>query len=139
MGKIDTLRPFLAATIALALVSAAAAAPARKEVIAGKVGKTNVEVGVILHPQADRCSAAQKTELRRQARALGEAHVRDNLPKLVRQAGTDASGAKEFFGVTFIGACLKDGTAWLAFPVEGKDKSVSRYAPGVGWTAWIKL
>jgi len=128
-----------AAALSMLLVSSSAAAPTKREVIAGKVGKTNVEIGVILHPQANRCPAGLLKELRRQARALGEAHVRANLSKLVRQAGTDASGAKEFFGVTYIGACVPDGTAWLAFPAEGKDKSVSRYAPGVGWTALIKL
>lgn len=133
------MRLLLAPALALALSLPSAAAPTKREVIAGKVGKTNVEIGVILHPQANSCPAALLKELRRQARALGEAHVRANLSKLVRQAGTDASGAREFFGVTYLGACVSDGTAWLAFPVEGKDKSISRYAPGVGWTALIKL
>lgn len=136
-GEAPIRRIVLAAMLALAWVPASAAP---KEVaLAGKVGKTNVQVVMTLHPQVDACSAVQAKELRRQALALGLAHVRVNLPKLVRMAGTEASGETEFFGVRYLAGCLKDGSAWLAFPAEGKDKSVTRFAPGVGWSPMMKL
>lgn len=123
----------------LALPAAAVGQTAKQTTISGKVGRTNVEVRLVMHPQVDRCSAAQTKALRARALELGTDHIRSNLPRLVKQAGTDASGPKEFFGVNFLGGCTGDGTAWLAFPAEGKDKEVTRYAPQTGWSPMAKL
>jgi hypothetical protein len=125
--------------LALAAPGVAAAAAAKQTTLSGKVGKTNVQVRVMLHPQVDSCAPAVLKEIHRQALGLGLAHVRANLAKLVRQAKTDASGEKEFFGLSYLAGCPKDGAPWLAFPAEGKEKAVSRYAPGVGWSPMMKL
>ena len=115
------------------------AAPPKTTTVMTRVGKTNVQVRILLHPQVDNCPAALSKEIRAQAVRLGQSHVRDNLAKLVKKAGTDASGPSEFFGVSYLAGCPKDGTAWIAFPAEGKDKSVSRFTPGAGWSAMLRL
>ncbi|MDR4308742.1 hypothetical protein IHQ68_19145 [Chelatococcus sambhunathii] len=130
-------RLVLAAAFALSAVPALAAP--KTTVVMAKVGKTNVQVRMLLHPQVDQCSAPLSKELRAEATRLGAAHVRENLPKLIKKAGTDASGPSEFFGVSYLAGCPKDGSAWLAFPVEGKDKSVTRFQPGLGWSGMTKL
>ncbi|QZO01846.1 hypothetical protein [Chenggangzhangella methanolivorans] len=65
--------------------------------------------------------------------------MRENLKALIKKAGTDASGPTQFFGVAFLAGCPKDGSAWVAFPAEGKDKLVSRFAPELGWSPMMKL
>ncbi|RXF70773.1 hypothetical protein [Hansschlegelia zhihuaiae] len=130
---------FALALMLLAIAAPAAAASAKQTTLSGKAGKTNVQVRVILHPQVDSCAPDVLKEIHRQALALGLAHVRANLAKLVRQAKTDASGEKEFFGLSYLAGCPKDGAPWLAFPADGKEKSVSRYAPGAGWSPMMKL
>lgn len=114
---------------------------ATQATIPGKVGRSNVQVRLIVHPQvAAGCTQALVREVRKRALELGEAHVRANLARLIKQAGTDASGATEFFGVTYLVGCPGEGVAWIAFPAEGKaDKQVTRFAPGVGWSPMTKL
>ena len=120
-------------------VAPAGAAPLKQTVVAGKVGRSNVQIRVVMHPQADFCSKALAGKIRERARELGEAHVRANLKTLIAKAGTDASGPTQFFGLAFLAGCPKDGSAWVAFPAQGKDKTVSRYAPELGWSPMMKL
>ena len=115
------------------------AAPTKQTVEQTKVGKTNVQVRIVLHPQVDACAPERARELRRKAIELAQAHIRRNLPGLIKKAGTDASGPNQFFGVDYLAGCLKDGSGWIAFPVEGKDKQVTRFAPGLGWSPMMKL
>lgn len=129
----------LSAGLLAAPFAEAGAAPTKRMMLSTKVGRSNVQVSVILHPQVANCSAALTKEIRKQALERGAAHVRENLAKLVRQAGTDASGAAEFFGVSYLAGCPAGGSAWLAFPAEGKEKAVSRYAPELGWSPPVKL
>lgn len=129
------------AVLALSVLLAApvAAAPVKQTVVAVKVGRSNVQIRIVVHPQADFCTKALAEKIRARARELGEAHVRQNLKTLIAKAGTDASGPTQFFGVAFLAGCPKDGSAWVAFPAEGKDKTVSRYAPELGWSPMMKL
>lgn len=133
------MRRTLLVLVALALPAVAFAQTPKQTTISGKVGRSNIEVRLMMHPQVDKCSAAQTKVLRAEALEIGTAHIRANLTRLVKQAGTDASGPKEFFGVNFLGGCTADGTAWLAFPAEGKDRQVTRYAPQTGWSPMAKL
>lgn len=129
--------PFAALLAVLALP--AAAETAKQTTLSGKVGRSNVQVRLILHPQADGCAPALLEEVRREALELGQAHVRENLAKLIKQAGTDASGDREFFGLSYLAGCPNDGSAWIAFPAEGREKSLTRYAPQLGWSPMTKL
>lgn len=104
-----------------------------------KVGKSNVRVRVILHPQADKCSPAQVELIRGKAVALGEAHMRAHLKEVIAKSRTDASGAGEFFGVSFLAGCPDDGGAWVAFPADKPEKSVTRYSKGEGWSPMAPL
>lgn len=134
--------PTAIALLALAapLFASLAAAPAKQAIVSGKVDRSNVQVRLIVHPQVDRCTPELVREVRKRALELGQAHVRANLAKLIKQAGTDASGDKEFFGVSYLVGCPGEGVAWIAFPVEGKDaRQVSRYAPGLGWSPMTRL
>ena len=132
------LRAVLA--VALSLSSAAAMAAEPKSFrIATKVGRSNVAITVVLHPQVDDCSAALLLEIRRKAEKEGQAFVRDHLAGLIKKSGTDASDDKQFFGVGYLAGCPKGGAAWIAFPLEGKDKSVSSFSPGAGWSPMIRL
>jgi len=132
-------------TFRLALLAAIAAAtpalsePLKLTTVAGKVGRSNVQVRIVVHPQADFCTKALAEKIKARARELGEAHVRANLKSLIKKAGTDASGPTQFFGVAFLAGCPKDGSAWVAFPADGKDKMVSRWAPELGWSPLLKL
>jgi hypothetical protein len=136
----------LASCLALAIALAgplggdrAAAQSAKQTMIAAKAGRSNVQIRLVLHPQAPACSAALTREIKSEATRLGVAHVRANLAKLIRQARTDASGDKEFFGVSYLVGCPKDGSAWIAFPLDGKEKSVTRYAPPLGWSPMTRV
>lgn len=133
----------LAAALMIAVLATPApgaiAATASQTTLSAKVGRSNVQVRLVIHPQAAACTPALVRLIKAQALREGEAHVRANLPKLVKKAGTDASKPGEFFGLNFLVGCPKDGTAWIAFPAEGKDKSVSRYAPELGWSPMMKL
>lgn len=129
----------LAPLVVLALAAPAFAAPVKQTVVATKVGRSNVQIRIAIHPQADFCTKALAEKIRARAREIGEAHVRENLKNLIAKAGTDASGPTQFFGVGFLAGCPKDGSAWVAFPAEGKDKLVSRWAPELGWSPLLKL
>ncbi|WP_020181374.1 hypothetical protein [Methylopila sp. M107] len=134
--------PALARLLVACLLLAASplsAASLKHATLSTKVGKSNVQVRVLLHPQVDGCAPAQTKQISAEALRLGAAHVRANLPTLVRKAGTDASKPGEFFGMSYLAGCPKDGTAWIAFPAEGKDKQVTRFAPGLGWSGMMKL
>ncbi|MFC3692412.1 hypothetical protein ACFOWB_09330 [Chenggangzhangella methanolivorans] len=122
-----------------AAVAPVAAAPLKQTIVASKVGRSNVQIRIVVHPQADFCTKALAEKIKARARELGEAHVRENLKALIKKAGTDASGPTQFFGVAFLAGCPKDGSAWVAFPAEGKDKLVSRFAPELGWSPMMKL
>lgn len=124
---------------ALTVAGPASAAPLKTTVIAAKVGRSNVQIRIVIHPQADFCTKPLAEKIKARARELGEAHVRENLKTLIQKAGTDASGPTQFFGVAFLAGCPKDGSAWVAFPAEGKDKMVSRWAPELGWSPMLKL
>jgi len=130
----------IAAVAAIAVVFAfpAVAAPRSLEV-ATTVGRSNVRVRVILHPQADKCAQSQLQEIRKRAVAIGQDHIRRRLKAIIAKSGTDASGEKEFFGVSVLAGCPADGGAWIVFPVEGKQRSVSRYEPKTGWSPMIPL
>lgn len=133
------MRFALAILLAAACAAPASAVTATQTTLSTKVGKSNVQIRLIIHPQAAACTPALVKQIRAQALKSGEAHVRQNLQKLIRQAKTDASKPEEFFGLSFLVGCPKDGTAWIAFPAEGKEKSVSRYAPELGWSPMVRL
>lgn len=138
-ATMSLVRAAAAMTLAAALAAPAAAAPIKQTVVASKVGRSNVQIRILIHPQADFCTKPLAEKIRARARELGEAHVLENLKTLIRKAGTDASGPTQFFGVAFLAGCPKDGSAWVAFPAEGKDKLVSRWAPELGWSPMMKL
>ena len=126
------------AAIVVVFASPAVAAPKSLEAVT-TVGRSNVRVRVILHPQADGCSQPQLQEIRKRAVAIGQDHIRRRLKAIIAKSGTDASGDKEFFGVSVVAGCPADGGAWIAFPIEGKQRSVSRYEPKTGWSPMIRL
>lgn len=133
------MRRLAALFAALLLAPAVAAAPLRQQTVSGKVGKSNVQVRLLVHPQVDGCTTAQTKLIQAEALKQGLAHVRETLPRLIAKAKTDASAPGEFFGVSFLVGCPKDGTAWIAFPAEGKEKAVSRYSPELGWSPMARL
>ncbi|MGA0532995.1 hypothetical protein [Hansschlegelia sp. KR7-227] len=124
----------IVAALAVALSASPALAAPKTFVVATKAGRSNVEVTVVLHPQVDRCAKPLVAEIRKQVALQGAAHVRAHLKTVVKASGTDASGKGQFFGLSFLAGCPADGTAWIAFPAQGKDKQVSRFAPGLGWS-----
>ena len=126
--------------LAVAVLSTTALAAAPKTIrITTKVGKSNVQISVVLHPQVDQCGQAQVEAIRKKVVEQGEAYIRSRLPALTKKSGTDASGEKEFFGVNYLAGCPADGSAWIAFPAEGPNKSVARFTPGQGWTAMAPI
>ncbi len=124
---------------ALLAASPAAAAEIKSFDIPGKIGASEVRISVVLHPQASACSPALLGEIRRRAESDGMAYLKAHLSAALRKAGADASGGRRFFGISYLAGCPADGSAWLAFPLQGKGKTVTRYAPGAGWSAKFRL
>jgi hypothetical protein len=139
------MRHWLIAAACAGAVSAAAepaqpiGAKAKSFTVATKVGRSNIELRIILHPQVDSCSGPLLKEIRGRALALGQAHMRENLSKVIKASGTDASGDKQFFGLSFLAGCPAAGAPWIAFPAEGKDKVVTRFTAAAGWSPLAPL
>jgi hypothetical protein len=132
------MRRTLFCLLVLGVASPAAAAPKSFEV-ATKVGRSNVKMRVVLHPQADKCSAKQIDLLKAKALKEGSGHIRAHLAEVTAKAKTDASGPKEFFGLGYLGGCPADGGVWIAFPAQGPDRAVARFSPGDGWSPMAPL
>lgn len=132
------MRRTLACLLLIGAATPAMAAPKSFDV-ATKVGRSNVRMRVLLHPQADACSPKQIELLKAKALKEGADHIRAHLAEVMGKAKTDASGPKEFFGLSYLGGCPADGGAWIAFPVEGPNKAVARFSPGDGWSPMAPL
>ena len=130
---------FAAVAAVLIAAGAASATPPKSFDVATQVGRSNIRLRVILHPQADHCSPAQIATLRAKALAEGEKHMRASLKEVIAKAGTDASGPKEFFGLSYLAGCPADGGVWIAFPAQGQGKAVARFSPGDGWSPMAPL
>lgn len=129
----------VAALAALVLLAFPASAAPKSFEEATRVGASNVRVRVVLHPQVDRCSPRQMAEIRKRAVAIAQDHVGKRLKAIIARSGTNASGDKEFFGVSMLAGCPADGGAWIAFPAEGKERSVTRHERGTGWSPMMRL